>query len=83
MSQFLMTVTFAKAAVIALHCRLDQARRVAVSSLEPILTKADVRWDRRMQWRARLKPDRLRSSSHMTLDRRTNQQPQLVVVHST
>ena len=80
-----MSVALTETAVIALHGRLDDARCIVIGANESILTEAH-----RLQPVSTKLAGLFRASEvgaddspHVPLYRRTNQQPQLVVVHST
>jgi hypothetical protein len=82
-----MPVALAEAAVIALHRRLDQAHRIVRGALETILTEAEPGVARVKRAGPRRDAAFGRNlgavNAHVPLNRRTDQQPQLVVVHST
>jgi hypothetical protein len=84
---YLMPMTLAIAAVITLHRRLDQTHRIVGLPEQMVLTKAESALARsnrgELRRDAALGRDLRAVSAHVPLNRRTNQQPQLVVVHST
>jgi hypothetical protein len=89
-----MSVALTETTMIALYRRLDQARCIAGRALQLILTEADGYWLRQEPVSPKLIRQRVsgggreaglawHSATHVLLDSRPNQAPQLFVVHST
>jgi hypothetical protein len=83
----LMPVALAETAVIALHGRLDQAAGIARGALETILAKAESAFaplnNGELRRDAAFGRDLRAGPGSMALNRRSYQQTQLIVVHST
>jgi len=83
-----MTVTFTKSAVVALHCGLDQTRRVAGGPFEPVLTERDgyvlaAGVSPKLSGLCVSEGGLRGCCSDMSLNSGTNQRAQFIVVHST
>jgi hypothetical protein len=82
-----MSVALTETAVIALHGRLNEARGVARRALETVLTETESAFahlnNGELRRDAAFGRDPRTGNRSMALNRRSYQQTQLVVVHST